>query len=176
MVWCGVNRVIIHFFKASIPPSRYRVALILFIIFFKSSWCKIAGREFNKFCPQRSSDDLCPILYLSFFYVWTRPDSKVDLSGVLIDWPMDRSEGILLFLLVLLLTGDAGCVSHVQIEVAAAGQVVVSLSRLLIRAPSRASSYRRAGIMIKHREKSNLRKAFWTIEKWCYDYECRHTY
>ena len=53
---------------------------------------------------------------------------------------MDRSEGILLFLLVLLLTGDAGSVSHVQIEVAAAGQVVVSLSRLLIRAPSRASS------------------------------------
>ena len=52
MVWCGtvcVNRMIIHFFKASIPPSsRYAIHPFL---------------QFRS--PKSSSDDL---LYLSLFY------------------------------------------------------------------------------------------------------------
>ena len=38
VVWCGVNRMIIHFYKASIPPSKTALAFILFILFFKSFW------------------------------------------------------------------------------------------------------------------------------------------
>ena len=55
----------------SIHPLR-QVANILFILFFKSSWCKIASaarkRNWFQFRSLSSSDDLLPfLLYLSFY-------------------------------------------------------------------------------------------------------------
>ena len=65
MVWGGWSSIS---FKASIPPSSY----FLFILFFKSSWCKIASvaRNKNQFCLPSSSDDLCLLfcLYPSSMY------------------------------------------------------------------------------------------------------------
>ena len=59
VVWGGWSSIS---FKASIPPSSY----FLFILFFKSSWCKIASvaRNKNQFCLPSSSDDLCLLFCL----------------------------------------------------------------------------------------------------------------
>ena len=56
LVWYGVNRMIIHFFKASIwPSSLYSIHPS------KSSWWKIASMSRNLInsVPKTSSDDLC---------------------------------------------------------------------------------------------------------------------
>ena len=47
VLWYGVTRIIVHFVKASIPRS---IAIILFILFFISSWLK-----FNQFVPKTAA-------------------------------------------------------------------------------------------------------------------------
>ena len=62
VVRCGVNLMIIHFSK---HPFR-QVAVILFILFYKSSWCKLAS-----FRPPKPQQRPMPsLLYSSFFYMW----------------------------------------------------------------------------------------------------------
>ena len=58
VVWYGVNRMIIHFSKASIPPSSRYFSKIILV---ENSKC---GKEFNKFRPPNSSDDLCLLFCL----------------------------------------------------------------------------------------------------------------
>ena len=61
----GVNRMIIHFSKASDPPScPYSIHIFLQKILVENSLC---SKELNQFSPPNSSDDLC-LLTLSVFY------------------------------------------------------------------------------------------------------------
>ena len=64
VVWCGVNRMIIHFSKH--PFQKVQLAVILFIFFFNSSWYKIAS------AVKQQQRPLPSLLYLSLIYA-TRP-------------------------------------------------------------------------------------------------------
>ena len=49
--------------KTRMNLSFFHIILVQLILFFISSWCKIGslcGKESNKFCPPKSSDDFCP--------------------------------------------------------------------------------------------------------------------
>ena len=62
VVWCGVIRMIIHIFKASIPPSsRYYIHPSLQISEVQNSLC---GKELNHFLLPKRSDDLCLLFYI----------------------------------------------------------------------------------------------------------------
>ena len=63
LVWCGVNWMIIHFSRASIPPSGcYSIHPFLQIILVQNSQCD------NDSVPQAAATTLLSLLYLSFFY------------------------------------------------------------------------------------------------------------
>ena len=70
VVWCYVKQRIIHFSESSILPSvrssihPYHLQVILVL----NLQC---GTELNKFRPPNSSDDLCLLFcLLYFFYAW----------------------------------------------------------------------------------------------------------
>ena len=86
VVWCGVNQMIIHFFKASIlPGSRYSINPFLEIIMVQNRKC---GKEFNKFpspSTASSSDDLC-LLFCLYPYSMMVGIGEVKMSSFLVDW------------------------------------------------------------------------------------------
>ena len=85
VVWCGVNQMIIHFFKASIlPGSRYSINPFLEIIMVQNRKC---GKEFNKFpspSTASSSDDLC-LLFCLYPYSMMVGRGEVKMSSFLVD-------------------------------------------------------------------------------------------
>ena len=90
LVWYGGNQMIIHFFKTS------EVADILFIIFFKSFWWKMAsaGRNWTKFAPQTAAPTFCLLFCIypsSILYVWHRRTNCQ--QSILI--PAEKSSDIL---------------------------------------------------------------------------------
>ena len=67
VVWYGVNRMIIHFFKATIlQDGFYSIHPYLQIILVENSWCV---KEFNQLRPPNMQQRPLPsLLFLSFFF------------------------------------------------------------------------------------------------------------
>ena len=78
-------------FRASIPQS---IAVILFILLFKSSWCKIASaaRNWINLSPRQQGRPLPSLLSLSFFYMVPTLSSPGQRSWTRAAWRLYRAH------------------------------------------------------------------------------------
>ena len=99
MVWYWI---IIHFFKASIISKHpfHQEAIILFILFFKLSWCKIAkvrqGIESIPSTPKQQRRPLPSLLYLSLLFAAraaSARDRPASARRPAVGRPADQQEG-----------------------------------------------------------------------------------
>ena len=97
-----------------------------FILFFKSSWCKIAdaARNFNQFCPPNSSDDFCLLFCLY-------PSSMMQC----IKWAKGSESGMHRLLVCRLFRRNCSGQSWKELATYPAGYPTFSNARIFSRRP-----------------------------------------